>query len=117
VPNSISGFVIGALPLRTTPASASASTAPVGSFSADSAMIVCETFGLRRSRSSSGIRIAGSVGASAAPISSPIESETSDAAHATTPVTNAVSTTPGIASRVIPIATRSRTSTDSFRPP
>ena len=44
-----------------------ARTAPVGSLSADSATTVCTTFGLTRSRSKSGIRIAGSVGATTAP--------------------------------------------------
>ena len=57
-------------PLSRTPASASASTAPVGSLNADSAITVCATFGRRRERMNSGIRIAGSVGDSTAPISS-----------------------------------------------
>ena len=56
-------------PLNRTPASASASTAPVGSLKADSATTVSATFGLRRERTNSGIRMAGSVGDSTAPIS------------------------------------------------
>src|SRR5919199_4499874 len=42
------GVVNDALPLTTTPANASASTAPVGSFNADSAITAWETLGRSR---------------------------------------------------------------------
>ena len=108
-----SGSVTDALPLRTTPAKASASTAPVGSLSADSAMIVCATFGRNRNRSNSGMRMAGSVGASAAPISSPVESGRPKATAATLPVIPAVRITPGTTSMSRPIATLLRTRVES----
>ena len=57
-------------PDSTIAASVSASTVAVGSLNADSAITVCATLGRRRRRSKSGIRIAGSVAASTAPISS-----------------------------------------------
>ena len=115
--NFSSGAVIEALPLSTTPANASASTAPVGSLSADSAMIVCETFGRNRSRSNSGIRIAGSVGANAAPINKPEESGRPKALAATPPVIPAVRITPGTTSMSSPTTTPPRTRVESCRPP
>ena len=70
----------------------------MGSLKADSATTVWATFGRRRERTNSGIRIAGSVGDSTAPISSAAVQERSKARWATTPVTTAVRTTPGMTS-------------------
>ena len=67
--NSVAGSSTPVSPLSSTPASVSASAAPVGSLKADSATTVCATFLRRRERMNSGIRIAGSVGASTAPSS------------------------------------------------
>ena len=67
---SAAGSAAPASPLSSTPASVSASAAPVGSLKADSATTVCATFSRRRELTNSGIRIAGSVGASTAPSSS-----------------------------------------------
>ncbi len=53
-------------------------------------------------RSKSGIRIAGSVGASTAPIRRPVENGTSKANAATEPATSAVMRTPGIAKQPEP---------------
>jgi hypothetical protein len=63
------------------------------------------------------MRIAGSVGATTAPMRSPVESGMSNATAATMPVTSAVTTTPGTARRPIPTATRLRMPTESWRPP
>ena len=68
-------------------------------------------------RSKSGMRIAGSVGASTAPIRSPVENGTSNATAATEPATSAVTTTPGIASSPRPTATRLSTRVESWSPP
>ena len=111
------GSVAELSPERRTARNVNVSTAPVGSFSADSAMIVCEIFGRIRIRSKSGIRIAGSVGASAAPISRPIEVETSKTADATSPTRTAVTITPGMTSMPRPTATRLSTLTESCSPP
>ena len=67
---SETGCVSELSPLSSTPAMVSASAAPVGSLKADSATTVWATFGRSRERTNSGIRMAGSVGASTAPISS-----------------------------------------------
>ena len=115
--NSRTGVAIEPSPLTRTPASASASTAPVGSLNADSATTVWASFGRSRERMKSGIRIAGSVGASTAPISSAAVQERSKAKWATAPVISAVSTTPGITSIPSPTQTRCRTSTERLRPP
>ena len=104
-------------PSITNEASASASTAPVTSFSADSAITVCTTLARIRMCSKSGIRIAGSVGARAAPMRRPASKGMSKATAATVPVTNAVIRTPGIASRPSPTTTGRRTSSESPRPP
>ena len=114
---SVIGVVREALPLRTTPANARARTAPVGSFSADSAMIVCDTLARRRIRSNSGMRMAGSVGESAAPMRRPVVSGTPKTAAATPPVKSAVSTTPGMTSMSSPIATLLRMVSESCSPP
>ncbi len=103
-------------PPMTTPASTSASTAPVASLSADSAIAVCSIFWRSPIRSKSGMRIAGSVGASTAPMRSPVDHGTSKASAAIEPATSAVRTTPGIASSPRPIATRLRTRVESWRP-
>ena len=100
----------------TTPASTSASTAPVASLSADSAIAVCSTFWRSPMRSKSGIRIAGSVGASTAPMSSPVDNGTSNASAATEPVDERGDHTPGTASSPRPIATRLSTRVESCRP-
>ncbi len=63
------------------------------------------------------MRIAGSVGASTAPIRSPVENGTSNASAATVPATSAVMTTPGIASSPSPTATRLSTRVESWSPP
>ena len=114
---SRAGVAIDPSPLTRTPASASASTAPVGSLNADSATTVWATFGRRRERMKSGIRIAGSVGERTAPISIAAVQERSKAKCATTPVISAVSTTPGMTSIPSPIQTRCRTSSERLRPP
>ncbi len=115
--NSRAGVATDASPLSRTPANASARTAPVGSLNADSATTVWATFGRRRERTNSGIRIAGSVGESTAPISSAAVHERSKARWATTPMITAVRTTPGTTSIPSPIQTRRRTSTERLRPP
>jgi hypothetical protein len=117
VRKSTIGSATDAFPLCTTPASTSASTAPVASFRADSAIAVCSIFCRIPIRSNSGMRIAGSVGATTAPMSSPVESGMSNATAATTPVTRAVMTTPGTARSPIPTATRLRIPIESCRPP
>ncbi len=76
--NSTAGSPTELSPLITIPASASASAAPVGSLKADSATIVCASFGRTRERMKSGIRIAGSVGASTAPSSTAAVKERSN---------------------------------------
>ncbi len=68
--NSSTGVASELSPVISAPASARVSTAPVGSLKADSATTVCAIFGRTRERMNRGIRIAGSVGASTAPISS-----------------------------------------------
>ena len=85
-------------PLSSAPATASASTAPVGSLNADSAITVCATRRRSREATNSGIRIAGSVGESTAPISRPCSNGSPNASDATAPVSSAVRITPGIAS-------------------
>lgn len=105
------------LPLSTTPEKTRASTAPVASLSADSAIAVCSIFCRIPMRAKSGMRIAGSVGASTAPIRSPVEYGTSNATAAIEPATSAVTTTPGIASSVSPTATRLSTRVESWSPP
>ena len=115
--NSSTGVASELSPVISTPAKASASTAPVGSFRADSATTVWAIFGRSRERMKSGIRIAGSVGASTAPISSAAVQSRSKTKWATAPVTAAVSTTPGKASIVSPTQTRRSTGNDRFSPP
>jgi hypothetical protein len=115
--NSPSGLAIESSCSTTKAATESARTAPVTSLSADSATIVCLTFGLTRRRSKSGIRMAGSVGARTAPIRRPTANGTSKARAATAPVASAVTTTPGIASSPSPRATGRRTLTKRPRPP
>ena len=115
--NSRTGVATDASPLSRTPASASASTAPVGSLNADSATTVCASFGRSRERTNSGIRIAGSVGASTAPINSAAVQERSKARWATMPTIAVVSTTPGITSIPSPTHTFRSTSTDRLSPP
>ena len=82
--NSPSGEASDPSPSITNAARARASTAPVTSLSADSAMIVCATLGRIRMCSKSGMRIAGSVGARTAPMRRPdleghVEGERGDA--------------------------------------
>ena len=86
--NSSAGVASELSPVMITPANASASTAPVGSLSADSATTVWATLGRSRERMKSGIRIAGSVGASTAPISSAAVQSRSKTKWATAPVTS-----------------------------
>ncbi len=94
------------LPVSTTPASVSARAAPVGSLNADSAITVWATLGFSRERMNSGIRIAGSVGASTAPTSSETSHGRSNAKCAATPITAAVISIPGTASK--PSVTQTR---------
>ncbi len=115
--NSATGSATEASPLRTTPASARASAAPVGSLKADSATTVCSTFGRRRDRMNSGIRMAGSVGASTAPSSTAAVNDRSKTRWATRPVTSAVTTTPGSTSSPSPTQTLRSTGSDRLRPP
>ena len=115
--NSRAGVAIEPSPLSRTPASASASTAPVGSLNADSATTVWATFGRSRERMKSGIRIAGSVGESTAPISSAAVQERSKAKWATTPVITAVRTTPGMTSIPSPTQTRRQDASERLSPP
>ncbi len=103
--------------MSTTPASVSASAAPVGSLKADSAITVWATFCLSRERMNSGIRIAGSVGASTAPTSSERSQGRSNAKCAATPTTAAVSSIPGTASIASVTHTRRSTGSDSDSPP
>ena len=104
-------------PLSSAPATASASTAPVGSLNADSAITVWATRRRSREATNSGIRIAGSVGESTAPISSPCSNGSPNASAATAPVSSAVTTTPGIASSPRLTATSRSTVSDRFSPP
>ena len=117
VTNSHSGSASVSPSPSTKAATASASTAPVGSFSADSATTVCRTFARSPIRSKSGMRMAGSVGASTAPTRRPASKGRSNASAATDPVTTAVSTTPGTASRPSPTATGLSTLKASPSPP
>ena len=80
-------------------------------------MIVCDTLARRRIRSNSGMRMAGSVGESAAPMRRPVVSGTPKTAAATPPVKSAVSTTPGMTSMSSPIATLLRIVSESCSPP
>ena len=114
---SPTGWATDPSPLSSTPARARASAAPVGSLKADSATTVCATFGRSRERTNSGIRIAGSVGASTAPISRAAVQSMSNTAWAATPTTAAVSTIPGTTSRPSPIQTWRSTRSDRLRPP
>ena len=84
---------------------------------ADSATTVWATLARSRERTNSGIRIAGSVGASTAPISSAAVHEMSNTAYATSPTTTAVSTTPGTTSSPSPIHTRLSTGSERLSPP
>ncbi len=115
--NSTAGVAIESSPVSRTPARARASTAPVGSLKADSATTVWATLVRRRERTKSGIRIAGSVGASTAPISSAAVHERSKARWATAPVIRAVKSTPGTTSIPRPTRTRCSTSSERFSPP
>ncbi len=103
--------------MSTTPASVSASAAPVGSLNADSAITVCATFGFSRERMNSGIRIAGSVGASTAPTRKARSHGRSNAKWAATPTTPAVSSIPGTASIASVTHTWRSSGSDSFSPP
>ena len=114
---SETGCVSELSPLSRTPAIVSARAAPVGSLKADSAITVCATFGRSRERTNSGIRMAGSVGASTAPISSAAVQERSKTRCAVTLTTAAVSTTPGTTSSPSPIHTRRSTGSDRLSPP
>ncbi len=114
---SHAGAPIPLSPLSSAPATASASTAPVGSLNADSAITVCATRSRRRDATNSGIRIAGSVGESTAPISSPCSNGSPNASDAIAPVTSAVSSTPGIASSPRLTQTLRSTASDRFSPP
>ena len=96
-------------PDSTIAASVSASTVAVGSLNADSAITVCATLGLRRSRSKSGIRIAGSVAARTAPISSATSKATSKSGATTRATSTAESSTPGNTSSPRPTAVREST--------
>ena len=69
--------------------------------------------GRMRMCSKSGMRIAGSVGARTAPMRRPTSNGTSKATAATAPVTNAVMTTPGIASRPRPSDDRAQHASES----
>src|SRR5207244_2847336 len=71
----------------------------------------------RRTRSNSGIRIAGSVGANAAPINKPEDKGRPKALAATPPVIPAVRITPGTTSMSSPTTTPPRTRVESCRPP
>jgi len=115
--NSLTGVAIELSPVSRTPASASASTAPVGSLNADSATTVCATFGRRRERTNNGIRIAGSVGARTAPISNAAVHERSNATWAVTPTIAVVRITPGITSIPSPTQTGRRTASERLSPP
>ena len=104
---SIAGSADGRVAPSTTPAKTRASTAPVASLSADSAMAVCSIFWRIPIRSKSGMRIAGSVGATT-PDEKPrrprhVERERGDRAG-----DERRDQDPGIASRPRPIATRLR---------
>ncbi len=87
------------------PARVSARTAPTGSLKADSAITVWATFGRRRERTNSGIRIAGSVGDSTAPTSSAADHGRSNAKCAAAPTTAVVRITPGTTSSPRPTHT------------
>ena len=85
--------------MSTTPASVSASAAPVGSLNADSAITVCASLGFSRERTNSGIRIAGSVGDSTAPTRKAMSHGRSNAKCAVTPDdTRGDAASPGTAS-------------------
>ncbi len=115
--NSVTGSATELSPVSTMPASASASAAPVGSLSADSAMTVCATFGRSRERAKSGIRIAGSVGDSTAPTRKAEDQGRSKAKCAATPTTNVVIKMPGTASIPSEIQTLRSSGSDRVRPP
>src|SRR3954447_16861003 len=109
--------VYEAWPLTTTPATASAKMAPVGSLNADSAITVCDTLGRTFIRENSGIRIAGSVGASTAPINNATSAGNPNTTDAATPVMAAVNTTPGSTNIARLVLTLRNTCSDSPSPP
>jgi hypothetical protein len=115
--NSSTGAASEPPPLRSRPASARASTAPVGSLNADSAITVCASRSRSREATNSGIRIAGSVGESTAPISRAAYQGRSKARCAATPTIAAVRNTPGTTSIPSPTHTRRRTPTERLSPP
>ena len=80
-------------------------------------MTVCASFGLSRERMKSGMRIAGSVGASTAPTSSETFQGRSNAKCAAIPTTAAVISMPGTASSASVTHTFRRTGSDSDSPP
>ena len=104
-------------PVRTTPATARARIAPVGSLKADSAITVCASLAETRVRANRGIRIAGSVGASTAPISSAASTGSPKAIPAAVPVMAAVIITPGTTSMPSPTDTVRSSGSESPRPP
>ena len=114
---SPAGPVSEFLPESSAPATASASTAPVGSLKADSATTVCATLGRSREPMKSGMRIAGSVGESTAPMSRPCSKGRPKTSAAAAPVMTAVTMTPTTASRPRLSQTLRRISSDRFSPP
>jgi len=115
--NSDAGPPMPPSPVSSAPAIASARTAPVGSLNADSAITVWAIRSRTREATNSAIRIAGSVGESTAPISSPCSNGSPNASAATAPVSSVVRSTPGIASSPRLTATSRSTVSERFRPP
>ena len=103
--------------MRTIPASVSASTAPIGSLKADSAITVWATLGRSRERMKRGIRIAGSVGDSTAPTSNAADQGRSKAKCAAAPTTSVVMITPGTTSSPSATQTFRSSGSDRLSPP
>ena len=91
-------------PASTTPTRVRVSTVPVTSLKADSAMTVWDTLGLSFRRSNRGMRIAGSVEASTAPMSRATGKATPNTGETTSATITAVMSTPGRTSNPRPTA-------------
>ena len=89
----------------------------MGSLKADSAMTVWATLALTRDAVNSGMRMAGSVGASTAPSSSDSVQENPKARWAGTATMEAVRITPGIDSSPSDSAVWRSTRSERFSPP
>ena len=115
--NSKTGAATEKWPASTTSTRVRTSTVPVTSLKADSEITVWETLGRRPSLSKRGMRMAGSVGASTAPIMNATSRLTPKIGAITTPTMSALMKTPGKTSRARPTAVREITRSEIPTPP